>query len=135
MWCSRAALAFVLAAFALLAACGGDGDGAQPTVPLDSGIYGRVTIGPMCPVVTQNSPCPDEPYQTTVAVLDESGDEVTTFETAEDGAFLLNLFPGRYTLVPEQPNQGAPPTAAERIVDVPQGTRVEVNISYDSGIR
>ncbi len=119
-----------LAAFALIAAqC--DGNGSPPT----SGIEGLVTIGPMCPVEHVDTPCPDKPYQATIVVEDGQGDEVARVETGEDGRFSVALSPGTYTLVPQWPNEGGPPSAAEQQVVVRDGEYAHVDIQYDSGIR
>ena len=40
---------------------------ATPT-PAESGITGKVTIGPMCPVMIEGQDCPDRPYQATITV-------------------------------------------------------------------
>lgn len=119
--------------FAGVACDGGDND--LEGFPLDSGIQGLVTIGPVCPVVQEGTACPDEPYQADIAILDEDGDEVVTFESGENGRFRVNLFPGRYTIVPASPNTGAPPFADEQQVEVLAGSFTEVAIMYDSGIR
>ncbi len=101
--------------------------------PLDSGIEGIVTIGPMCPVMQEDIPCPDQPYQATLTILTESGKKVTQFQTDENGLFRVELAPGDYVLHPESPN--SLPFAADVpfIVNEHQFTRLE--ISYDSGIR
>ncbi len=130
---ARALLATVAAAFVVLAAsCTGNGD----TVTIgDSGIDGLVTIGPTCPVVQEDTPCPDQPYQATIVVLEESGEEVTRVTSGEDGRFRLRLAPRSYTLVPQSPNAGAPPFASEVAVEVKEHEFAEVAIAYDSGIR
>jgi hypothetical protein len=128
----RRAIALILLSLPLLllaATCGGDG------VPLDSGVEGVVTIGPMCPVVQEASPCPNEQYQADIVVLDADGDEALSFQSGEDGAFVVSLAPGSYTLVPLAPNDGAPPSAPEQQVDVRPGEYTLVVIQYDSGIR
>ncbi len=100
-----------------------------------SGIEGLVTIGPMCPVMQEDTPCPDQPFQATIVIEDEGGDEVATVESAEDGSFRIELAPGSYTLIPQSPNPGAPPHAGEQQVEVEAGAFTEVTIQYDSGIR
>ena len=119
---------------ALLLACDG-GRASRDVIYLGAGIEGVVTIGPMCPVVREDTPCPDQPYQADITILDEDGDEVATFETTEDGRFSAGLFPGRYTVVPHSPNPGAPPTVEKQEVVVRDGEYTQVEISYDSGIR
>ena len=120
-----------LSLLALAATCGDDG--VPP--PADSGIEGTVTIGPMCPVVQEGTECPDQPFEATITVLDEGGDEVTEVTSGEDGRFRVALPPGRYTLVPQSPNAGAPPQAGEQAVEVRDGAYTQVAVQYDSGIR
>ncbi len=138
MWNFRpgTSLAAALLTVALVAlACGGEGDRPEG-FPLDSGVQGQVTIGPMCPAVQDGTPCPDEPYQALIVIIDDQGEEVIAFESrAIDGRFRMNLWPGRYTLLPESPNPGAPPSAGEQQFEVQAGTFTQVAIIYDSGIR
>lgn len=103
-----------------------------PTPPPDSGVRGQVLIGPMCPVVREGTPCPDQPFQATVAVVDEAGVTLTAFRSGEDGRFRVALPPGRYTLVPQPDGIRHAP---EVRVEVPPGEFVEVTVTYDSGIR
>jgi hypothetical protein len=126
-------LPFTFALLAALAiACNGGGYSGGSD---GSGVEGTVTIGPMCPVVTEDTPCPDEPYEATIVVEDESGDEVTTARSGEDGRFRVSLAPGTYTLVPQSPDAGGPPFAEEQRVEVLEGAYTHVSVSYDSGIR
>src|SRR5688500_17765494 len=69
--------------------------------PLDSGIEGIVTIGPMCPAMQEDVPCPDQPYQATMTVLTTSGKILIEFQTGESGRFQVGLAPGEYVLHPE----------------------------------
>lgn len=116
-------LLFVL----LLTAC------LQPPQPLDSGIEGTVTIGPMCPVMQSSNPCPDQPYQATLTVLTASGKKVFQFQTDENGRFRVDLAPGDYVLHPEAPN--GLPFAADIPFTVNEHKFTQLEISYDSGIR
>ena len=116
-------LPFVL----LLAAC------LQTPQPLDSGIEGIVTIGPMCPVMQEDVPCPDQPYQAALTVLTTSGEEVIQFQTDEQGRFRVDLAPGDYVLHPESPN--GLPFAADMPFTVNEHKFTQLEISYDSGIR
>lgn len=116
-------LLFVL----LLAAC------LQTPQALDSGIEGTVMIGPICPVMQENVPCPDKPYQAELSVLTTSGKEVTRFQTDENGRFRVNLAPGDYVLHPESPN--GLPYAEEMPFIVNEHEFTRLKISYDSGIR
>ena len=120
--------ALLLAAGVLIASC--DSDNPASAGP---GIEGLITIGPMCPVVQEDTPCPDQPYEAEVIVLDSDGDKVTTFESAVDGTFRVDLAPGAYTLEPQSP--GALPFASPLDVEVRAGAYTHVDIQYDNGIR
>jgi hypothetical protein len=109
-----------------LAAC-------QTATPATSGLQGQVLIGPMCPVVQQGTPCPDQPYAAAITVRDSAGREVTTFQSDAQGNFKVNLNPGAYTLVPVSPDGFT--HAAEQVVDVIKNQYLVVTITYDSGIR
>lgn len=120
----------VIAALVALASCGGN-----PAASQGSGIEGRITVGPSCPVQQAGSPCPDRPLVAEVRVLDASGRQVARFESIADGSFRLNLRPGRYTLVPRTPGGGSLPRAEPQTVLVAAGRYTRVEIAFDSGIR
>ena len=120
------ALALVLG----LPGCGAIG----PAPSGDSGVEGRVTIGPMCPVVQQGTDCPDAPYAAALVVEDERGREAARTESDVDGSFRVALSPGRYQLVP-QPGENGMPWAQPVPFTVVAGEWVRVDIAYDSGIR
>ena len=105
----------------------------QATQPSDSGLEGIVTIGPMCPVMQENIPCPDQPYQASLTILTTGGKKITQFQTDEQGRFRVYLAPGNYVLHPESPNQL--PFAADIPFTVEENKFTQVEISYDSGIR
>ena len=111
-----------------LAACA-----SSATNTTTSGIEGQVLIGPMCPVMQANIPCPDEPFQATITALDENRDKVTQFASDAQGDFKIGLKPGTYILVPEAAN--AMTRAGEQTVTVIEGQFVRVTLHYDSGIR
>src|SRR5574341_1599110 len=98
-----------------------------------SGIEGQVLIGPMCPVMQADIPCPDQPFQATIAVLDENRHKVTDFQSDAQGNFKVGLKPGTYILAPESPN--AMTRAGEQKVTVVEGQFIRVTLTYDSGIR
>jgi hypothetical protein len=123
---NRRALAILV--LSLLAAC-------APKAPADTGIQGRVTVGPMCPVVRPGQDCPDQPYQTVLTVLTESGSVVMRFRTDEDGRFRALLAPGAYVMHPETPEGAFLPHAPEQTFTVTEGQFTEINVVYDSGIR
>ena len=114
----------------LLSACGTT----QP-VSARSGIEGQVFIGPMCPgpVVQAATPCPDQPFQATITILDINGEQVTRFQTDAEGRFRVPLDPGTYTLVPE--SSGGIPWALQQTVTVTSEQFTQVMITYSSGIQ
>lgn len=121
-----AALGTVLLAWS----CGG-----SPLLGPDAaqGIDGTVLIGPMCPVASPDNPCPDQPYQATIQILDWGQKEITTVRSDADGHFRVGLEPGSYVVVPEN---GDPfPVASEKVVTVGDGVWSTVTINYDTGIR
>lgn len=120
----RWAMVLVLSLF--LAGCSSSGTDGQ------SGIEGRITIGPMCPVVRPGESCPDKPFSAEVSVRNGRDREVARFRSDEQGRFRVALKPGAYTLVPKPYGiQRAPETSAT----VTEGQFTTVDISYDSGIR
>ncbi len=125
------ALVTIVAAFALgLAACDPD-DLLGPGAP--QGIEGIALLGPICPVQTEQDPCPDQPHEAWVRIRDSSGSSVVRFRTGNDGRFRVGLRPGRYRLEPES---GDPfPIADQQDVVVEAGTFTQVVIHFDTGIR
>jgi hypothetical protein len=100
-----------------------------------SGVQGLVTVGPVCPVVSDLLPCPDRPYQATLVFLDGGGREVARTVSGADGRYRIALPPGPYTLVPLSP-PGVPfPNASSIQLQVPVDRYVTVDVPYDSGIR
>ena len=89
----------------------------------------------MCPVEQIDTPCPDELYHAVLVVTDLQGDEVARTESGPDGRYRVGLEPGTYWLVPQSPNEGAPPSAPKRQVEVREGLYTTVDVQYDSGIR
>lgn len=124
----------ILAVIALaLTACGSNertGDGT-------SGIDGIAYLGPQCPVVTEDSPCPDVPYPDgRIQVKDRAtGEVVTTVTTDADGRFRVELEPGDYVLEGVPPEGKPLPFAKPVDVTVTAGEFVEVVVSFDTGIR
>ena len=85
-------LATALSLVVLLGACGepgSEGEGELGT------IQGVVLLGPVCPVETETSPCPDEPLSgVEVVAVDQDGNE-TTAVSGSDGRFSHGREPGR----------------------------------------
>ena len=101
---------------------------------LNSGIFGKILIGPMCPGPQRVDENCDEPYQATVIVrLKKDGKEVTRFTSNEKGEFRVPLPAGEYRLIPL--SRGKYPHASPVTVTVPENKWVFIEIHYDSGIR
>lgn len=103
--------------------------------PTDSGITGKVLVGPMCPVVIEGQECPDQPYQATITVNSLGGKRVVQFQTDEQGNFNIPLAPGEYILHPETPEDAPLPFAEEQHFTVKPGEYTRLTVQYDSGIR
>jgi hypothetical protein len=101
--------------------------------PPGSGVEGIAVIGPMCPVVQENVPCPDEPFQGTFTILTAEGGRVTEFQTDEQGRFRVSLAAGEFVLRLESPK---PMRGAKDIqFSVADGRYTALEIKIDSGIR
>jgi hypothetical protein len=147
----RHALILLVSTLAVVGCFGRDADGSAGTGAGDGGvtvtdgqtsreargitIFGSVTMGPMCAVVTRES-CPDEFLEGAELVLvDAAGDEVGRVVSNRDGRFALSLIPGEeYTIVP-QPVEGlaAPRRSGLRIEG--DGDPVDIVLRYDTGLR
>ena len=103
--------------------------------PVNSGITGKVTVGPMCPVMIEGQDCPDQPYQATITVNNPEGKKIVQFQTDEEGNFKIPLSPGEYILHPETPEGKPLPFAGEQKFTVLPGEFTRINVLYDSGIR
>jgi hypothetical protein len=98
-----------------------------------SGIRGQVSIGPTCPVQTEEDTCADKPYQASFLVLDAAMQTVAAFKTDAQGRFSLALPPGTYTLRAEHGSRY--PLAADQTVVVHPGEYTRLDIRFDSGMR
>jgi hypothetical protein len=87
----------------------------------------------MCPVVQDGQVCPDQPYQSTLTVMDRHGIQITQFRTDEQGRFQVALVPGAYILHPESPN--GIPFAGDQSFVVETGPYTQITVQYDSGVR
>ncbi len=114
---------------AMITAC----SGTSSTTP-DSGVEGKVIIGPVCPVIQPGEDCLDRPYQATLTVNDPNGRKIVQVEADEDGRFKIPLEPGNYILVPESKGLMVP-FAAQQPFAVVEGNYTQLTIAYDSGIR
>jgi hypothetical protein len=99
-----------------------------------SGIEGRVTIGPQCPVEQMGSPCPDAPYEALITVT-RDGDTVEQRRSNSDGTFRISLDPGTYSVVAGPVDGSSMPFGRQVEVVVKPGTLTHADLSVDSGIR
>ncbi len=113
----------------LLCGCG------SPAATAGAGIEGTVTVGPTCPVVRLDAPCPDRPLQAEVSVRDGSGREVTRFRSGPDGRFRVDLPPGTYQLLGISPGPSGFPRPTPTTATVGAGRYTHVDVAFDSGIR
>src|SRR5512135_3507416 len=107
----------------------------SPQVPANTGVEGQVFIGPTCPVVQINNPCPDKTYQDTLTILNPAGRKVLKFTTDAEGRFQVSLAPGNYILHPETPAGQPMPFGRELPFSVIDGQFTQLKVIYDSGIR
>jgi hypothetical protein len=108
------------------------------TLPGPTGVQGKATAGPTCPVET-NPPdpaCAERPVVGAVLVFtNAAGTEVARATSGADGAFSVELAPGSYTIT-AQPAEGLMGTPSPMEVVVEGGQPMtEVQVSYDTGIR
>jgi hypothetical protein len=129
----RRLLPAVLLGLLLLASCGEAAPGSDAD-ELGT-VRGTVLLGPMCPVETEASPCPDEPLGgVTVQAVFEVDTVVATTESDGQGRFSFELAPGDYlvqAVLEDDPARSARPVD----VAVVAGETAEIDVPVDSGIR
>lgn len=100
-----------------------------------AGIQGQVLLGPMCPVLQSDSPCPDRPIKADITVTSPDGKTVATGHSDGDGSYRISLPPGSYTVTAKRPGSGGIGSGKPVTVEVPVSTYVHLNLLIDSGIR
>lgn len=126
---ARLGAALVLAV-AAIAACGDD-TLLGPDAP--QGIDGLALLGPTCPVVRVDDPCPDAPHSAWIRVLRPDGALITRVRSGTDGRFRVGLQPGSYRVVGEG---GSPfPRGGEEEATVEPRVWTPLTLHFDSGIR
>jgi hypothetical protein len=101
-----------------------------------TGVTGRASAGPTCPVEQPGDPAcaPRLVAGAVLVVTGAGGAEVARVTTDAGGEFSIGLQPGDYTLVP-QPVEGLMGTAAPMPFTVAAGSPAVLDVSYDTGIR
>ncbi len=122
-------------AASLLVGCGGQDPG---TTSDQSGVAGRVHLGPQCPVETEGDPCPDAAAAgSRVTVAKQlpgdsyaGGEVVARTATDADGNYRVALAPGEYVVTAE-----AGMSCELMDARVTAGAYSKVDIPCDTGIR
>jgi hypothetical protein len=104
-----------------------------PPPAVASGVEGRITAGPTCPVVNPAHPCPPRPVQTTVRLLRADGSTAAQGQSGPDGTFRVATPFGHYDLVADYP--GPSPRCGPLLVDVQRGRYTHADLECDTGIR
>lgn len=105
---------------------------------LDSGVKGKVLLGPICPVqrIPPDPNCEDKGFKTTIQVRlqDPTKNSIfTSVDTDEEGGYIIALPPGEYKI---QALGGKPfPTCNSRDITIKQHAVLEIDLSCDTGIR
>jgi hypothetical protein len=103
--------------------------GAAQGSTIKSGLYGKVTRGPITPVCMAEVPC-SAPVPGAMIVFSRAGHEVARTRTATNGAYRLTLTPGMYSV---RVLHARPVDPA--IARVQRGNFRHVDFSIDTGIR
>ena len=125
----------IVAAVFILAGCGDQDPG---TTHDQSGIAGRVHLGPQCPVETKGDPCADEPAAGSRVTVAEQppgdsyagGEVVARTTTDADGSYRVAVAPGDYVVTAD-----AGMSCELMDVRVTAGAYSRVDIPCDTGIR
>jgi hypothetical protein len=123
----RAVLGASLVALAAAVSCGA-ATGSADT--LHTGLYGRVTTGPLTPVCSDDRPCEGPARDLKLAFL-RNGVVAGRTTTRTDGTYRIGLRPGTYR-VRAVATRAAPEPDTARVVQT--GFR-RVNFFVDTGIR
>jgi hypothetical protein len=122
-------------AVSFLAGCGDQSPG---TTRDQSGVAGRVQLGPQCPVETEGDPCEDEPAagaRVTVAKQlpgdsDAGGEVIARTTTDSHGRYRVAVAPGKYVVTAD-----AGMTCEPMDARVNADAYAKVDIPCDTGIR
>jgi hypothetical protein len=116
---------FTIAVIGVVCLVGGAAQGST----VKSGLYGKVTRGPITPVCIAEQPC-SAPVSGAMLVFSRAGHEVARTRTTTAGAYRVTLTPGGYNVRVLQARPVDPASAR-----VPQGHFRHLDFSIDTGIR
>lgn len=109
--------------------------GAAPASVCDSGLAGRVILGPLCPVERPGMVC-SRPLAATLRINRADGSFVADVKSDAQGRFALGLAPGSYTIVPLQLHPSSSfPHGRSASAKVSAHAFSWIEIYYDTGIR
>ena len=111
--------------------------GAHASLPLGaSGVAGRVTAGPTCPVVrVGDTSCdPRTVPGASIVVRNTAGAVAAHATAAADGSYAIGLAPGTYTVEGDSVARFPAPPAPSTITVV-AGVVTQLDIAFDTGIR
>jgi hypothetical protein len=98
-----------------------------------TGVVGRVTAGPTCPVERPDQPCPPNPVPGRVDAISAGGRTAGSATTDGDGRYTITLAPGAYTLRVVTGSNF--PRCSDTPVTVTAGSTTTADIDCDTGIR
>jgi hypothetical protein len=103
----------------------------------DSGIRGRVVLGPLTPSTQVGERVREQPFQTTLDIVKAEDESlVIQIRTRPNGRFVVGLEPGDYIVRSASSDETRKrPSIEPAPVTVPPHTYVDVTISADTGIR
>ena len=125
---------FIFLILTLIAICISSGCISKKDEKIYSGIYGIVTIGLINPVEKEGE-LNYKPYQATIIIKNNDNfAEIERFTSNINGTFKVYIKPGKYILEPLKSNEPFP-VGSPIEVEVKPNQFIEVNISFDTGIR
>lgn len=107
-------------------------------IPKNTGIRGKITIGPQCAAETSPTKigCEDKPYKITLEAVLKEGNFQKTFSSNADGNYKAALLPGDYSVSRTTECENAFCSDPEpQNVTVVEGKYADINFTFDTGIR
>lgn len=105
---------------------------------VSSGVFGRVFVGPICPVerIPPDPNCAERPLQTDLALTTYDGSRtVKLFSSDADGQFRISVAPGSYVIRPAPGAPSLPACSETEVLVVRVNSYTESTVHCDSGIR